>query len=291
MKSVVNLRDAAEVYRKKGWAAIPLENDANGYPKKPFTPNWQVQSPYAPPQSAETWARATGLGLVLGRVSNGLCAIDIDDVELAKLAFEVCPWTRTVESVRHRAHLYFIEQTPSVSRRLTISYQGRDVCVELKSTGTQVAAPPTPGYTRRSGLTIKPTVTPTLAAAWERVARLLGIPTSPATPTAPHIPAWSPFVPKDHRNNTLYIEAHRLREAGLSLELALDHLRHRFETRYEVGEFTWEECERTIKSAYQKLTPERVDGRNTYQLWFGRDTPNDGRAGESSSDNSAEHPP
>ena len=291
MESVVNLREAAEIYRKKGWAAIPLENDANGYPKKPFTPNWQVQSPYAPPQPPETWERATGLGLVLGRVSNGLCAIDIDDVELAKIAFQVCSWTRVVETIRHRAHLYFIEQTPSVSRRLTISYQGRDVCVELKSTGTQVAAPPTPGYTRRSGLTVKPAVTPTVAAAWGQVAKLLGVNQEmpPASPAG--VPAWSPFVPKDHRNNTLYVEAHRLREAGLSLELALDHLRHRFETRYESGELTWEECEKTIKSAYRKLTPERVDGRNTYQLWFGRDTPNDGGTGESGSDNSAEHPP
>ena len=290
MEIVVNLQAAAERYRKMGWAAIPLENDANGFPKKPFTANWQVESPYAKAHSAETWAHATGLGLVLGRVSYGLCAIDIDDVELGAAAIAACSWTRTVETIRHRAHLYFIERVPSVSRRFTVSYQGRDINIELKTTGTQVAAPPTHGYTRRSDPSVRPAQTPDLPTAWQRVAEVLGLNIEPTPHSVNHLPAWSPFVPKDHRNNTLYIEAHRLREAGLSLELALDHLKHRWETRYEPGEITWEECQKTIESAYRKLTPERVDGRDTYQLWFGRDASITRGTGQLGSTNSPEHP-
>lgn len=285
------LQNAAELYRKRGWAAIPLENDANGFPKKPFTPNWQIQSPYCKPYPPEVWARATGLGLVLGRVSNGLCAIDIDDAGMGAAAIAACPWTRTIETIRRRAHLYFIERDPSASRRFTVSYQGRDVCIELKTTGTQVAAPPTPGYTRQSDPTVTPSETPTLAEAWVRIANLLGLQAKAVPSSTPHVPAWSPFVPKDHRNNTLYLEAHRLREAGLSLELALDHLKHRWETRYQHGEFTWQECENTIRSAYRKLTPERVNGRDSYHLWLGWDAADVDGTGQHDAADSPEHPP
>lgn len=291
MASVVNLVEAAELYRNLGWTAIPLENDAQGYPKKPFTSNWQTSTP-ATKHTAAAWANATGLGLVLGPGSGGLCAIDIDDVELASVVFDVCTWTRTIETVRHRAHVYFIEHTSSSSRRLTVSYQGRACCVELKTTGTQVAAPPTPGYTRRSAPSVKPAATPSLAVAWQHLARVLGVGSEDAGATceAVKVPVWSPFV-AEYRNNTLYLEAHRLREAGMSLELALDHLHHRWETRYQAGEMSWEECERTVQSAYRKLTPGRVDGRDTYQLWFGRAAPNADRARPISPDNGSEHTP
>lgn len=290
MDAIVDLSQAAELYRKKGWGPIPLENDANGFPKKPFTPNWQVHSPYGTPYPPEIWERATGLGLVLGRISNGLCAVDIDDVAMGRAAIDACPWTRTVETIRHRAHLYFIERIPSVSRRLTVSYQGRDVCIELKTTGTQVAAPPTPGYTRRSSREIEPASMPTIADAWAKIAALLEIEQPRPDSNPLRVPAWSPFVPKDYRNNTLYLEAHRLREAGLSLDLALDHLRHRWETRYQQGEITWQECEQTVRSAYRKLTPEQIDGRDGYRLWVGWNTPNASRPGQHDTTNRPEHP-
>ena len=40
---LATLLDAAlKMYAEHGWLSIPLENDANGLPKKPFTNGWRT---------------------------------------------------------------------------------------------------------------------------------------------------------------------------------------------------------------------------------------------------------
>ena len=268
------LRDAAAVYAQAGWTAIPLENDAQGYPKKPFIPNWPAYSYHMKPFPDETWLRATGLGLVLGSRSSGLAVIDIDDEELAVTAFPLCRRTRCVQTVRRRGHVYFIEETPSSSTAITVQFKGRAVKIELKATGTQVAAPPTPGY--RLVNENPPLQVESIAAAWMRLKPYLGIgpPQEHQKSTRNHV--WAEEVPADHRNNTMYLEAHRLREAGIPLEQALEHLQIRWERHYQAGNLSWKELDATIRSAYRKGGREEgsIDNRDVYQLWSGRDARN-----------------
>lgn len=273
---MVDLQKAFEVYQQRGWTTMPLENDPQGFPKKPFLHGWQHFD-----QATEVggWEKATGIGVILGQASNGLCVIDIDDVEMAEEAFKISGWTRQVQTIRKRGHLYFEEEDPSPSSAITINWQGRDVKVELKSNGTQVAAPPTPGYKLRTPPVVVPFRVPNIAWAWAKICIQLQVVESHVerTSTKP----WSPYVHKDNRNNTLYIEAHKLREAGMSLELALDHLKTRWEAKYEPGDMDWSSVEATIRSAYKKPVPEAISGRDSYQLWAG--PRNEDRTGPSDS--------
>ena len=264
----MNLQKAFEVYQERGWTAMPLENDPQGYPKKPFLQGWQ-HFDQATEINDKDWERATGLGIVLGQASNGLCVLDLDDVDMAQAAFAKTGWTRQVETIRHRGHLYFEEEDPSPSSAITVRWQDKDVKVELKSNGTQVAAPPTPGYKLLTQTIIVPFRVPNLAWAWDKICTQLGIDMSERQVEPSSTKVWSPYVQKDNRNNTIYIEAHKLREAGMSLELALDHLHHRWETRYEPGDMDWNSVEATVRSAYKKGVVGAANGRDSYKLWAG----------------------
>ena len=284
-------REAEKHYRRVGWAAIPLENDSNGFPKKPFMPNWQVHSPHGKPVAAELWERAKGIGLVLGQVSGGLCAIDVDDAELASVLSQLCPWTRHVRTIRNRGHFYFMAEQPGESRRFQVEYDGRQVGIELKSTGTQVAAPPTPGYVRLSVRDVQPWRVDTLAAAWEKLAALVAIKGPGVETSGSQILPWAPMVPQQQRNNTLYIEAHKLREARIPVDQALELLRHRWEHHYATGNMTWRECEATIRSAYHKPIPGGINGRDAYRIWTGWNAGDESRSPGNPADNGPQHPP
>jgi len=108
-----------------------------------------------------------------------------------------------------------------------------------------------------------------IQAAWDALAPHLGI-TGFSVSNETTKP-WNSKVTKDNRNNTMYVEAHRLREAGVQMETAMIMLRARWETDYQHGDQAWHELERTIHSAYRKPVVEAIgDDRDTYQLWSGR---------------------
>jgi hypothetical protein len=263
-------RAAAYFYHQQGWAAMPLVNDTQGFPKRPFVEGWDKFEHgdweffrHLP------WERAAGLGLVLGTGSHNLAVLDVDDVEMGALAIELCAKTRRIETIRHRAHIYFIEEQPSASRKFTVAWHGRDVTIELKTNGTQVAAPPTPGYQQRCPPDLMPVVVSSIGAAWTALAAQLGV--QAADTRTEKTQPWLTKVSKDHRNSTIFIEAHRLREAGVHYDAAVTMLQARWEQDYERGDQSWQEVERTIRSAYRKPTLIGVsDGRDTYQLWRGR---------------------
>jgi len=252
----VDYYDAARVYWERGWLAIPLGLDAQGYPKRPLSTGWPTLTPSWDVISALQWNEAHGIGIVLGSRSNNLCAIDIDDVTLADyvvqaLALEDTP-TRIVRTVRDRLHVYVYCRDGMDSHPLHLFWDNRDITVELKGTGTQVAAPPTPGY-RCLDLS-DPARYPSLRDAWVYISGLVGIATNVAE-SASYPAPWQPFVAKGQRNQSLYIEANKLREAGVPFAMALEWLEWRVTQQYEPGDWNWIECQKTIESAYRKDTP------------------------------------
>ena len=257
--------EAALVYLRRGYLAHPLENDANGFPKKPIVPGWTGLERTEAVIKSLPWDRAKGLGIVLGAASSGLACLDIDDTELpwdllVALNYEARYLPRTVRTIRQRGHIYVQElDGPSPSTRFPIRWRDREITIELKATGTQVAAPPTPGYTL---LTTKTSQGPmrafTVASAWEflldcfedRFPGQITVPTGTLTSGYPQ--PWAPAVHEEQRNNTAYIEAHRLREAGMPLEEALRVMEARFGAAYDKQGIAWPEIARTVRSAYQK---------------------------------------
>jgi len=242
----VSLLDAVKAYAARGWLPIPLGLDAQGFPKRPLTPNWPNLDLIE--ALSLDWSTAKGLGIVLGPASNNLAVLDIDDQELAEAAFKLCTHTRCVRTIRKRGHVYVIEDTPSGSTASTVNWYGRAIKVELKATGTQVAAPPTPGYEIVHDL--PPKHVANIGVAWDGLAERLGIVME--LQRAGYPPPWQEHVPDGERNQSAFVEAHRLREAGLSYALALEHLRFRWETHYQQGGQDWAEIERAVKSAYKR---------------------------------------
>ena len=249
-------RAASYFYSTWGWAAMPLENDGNGLPKKPFIPQWQaLKLPWEDNLAILPWDRAYGLGLILGPASGNLAVIDVDDQELAEAVFAIAvPKTRCIRTIRQRGHIYLIEEQPSRSTTFHIEWKGRQIGIELKATGTQVAAPPTPGYSHMGPHDQAAMVVSSIRFAWDALAKRLGIretaPSNSGYPTA-----WRETVPREQRNKSIYIEAHRLREAWMPMENALRILQVRWEEDYEQGGQAWREVEATIKSAYSKGIP------------------------------------
>ena len=61
------------------------------------------------------------------------------------------------------------------------------------------------------------------------------------------------------RNNTLYVEAHKLREAGMELDAAIDILTTRVRQSYQDGEsINHNEIRQTVTSAYRKGVVSRI---------------------------------
>jgi hypothetical protein len=206
------------------------------------------------------WEQAKGLGLVLGAASGNLAVLDVDDVGLADLlikAFSHGNAPRLIRTARNRCHIYCIEPEPTASRRTTVTFDGRQVTIELKATGTQVAAPPTPGYSIVYDTEPRPASLPKF---WDFISMFLETnhgarftASQTMVDSAGNYP--SPFqskVPKEQRNNTLYVEAHRLRASGVVYDEAVSYLMWRISKVYETGDFSTNEITATIRSAYTK---------------------------------------
>lgn len=255
-----DFRRVAVSLLERGWLSIPLTLDANGFAKKPITPNWTGLARTTETIESLPWAQAHGIGIVLGPASSNLAVLDIDDKGLAEALFTLYrnspTATRTVSTARDRLHIYCTEREATRSRRFAVQWDGRDVTIELKTTGTQVAAPPSPGYqllTSNSALAV-----PDVAKFWSVVSKML---TKyhpdryrPAVAEeAGNYPApWQGTVREGSRNDSIYIEAHKLREAGLSLDQAVEILSVRADGAYESGNFSRNEIQRTVQSAYRK---------------------------------------
>lgn len=252
----MNFQAAAEEYLSRGWVPLALGLDGNGKPKRPLTNGWQGMT--AGTVWEQPWRDAHGIGVLLGPASGNLGVIDMDNqafaqavyAEFEKAGREVY-WVTTG---RHNGHLYLIEETPTPPKTMKIEWGGETFSLELKSKGQQVAAPPTPGYAHRGVL--QPTSVPSLPAAWQSIQIRMGL----AIPdrvgsragSAGYPSAWQEHVGKGERNNALYVEACRLREAMMPLAQAVNVMRARFALAYDGGETDERELVRTVQSAYRK---------------------------------------
>lgn len=272
----------AHALLNRRWLPIPEGLDANGYPKRPLVKEWPHLE--CTPEAIDTmpWGDAKGIGIVLGPASNNLAVIDIDDVDLAEAVFKALspsfvhePWSyevpiRLVRTIRGRAHLYVQEERPSKTTTFKVEFQGKPVQIELRTQGAQVTAPPTPGYTLIDA-NGKPYPCENARLAWNdlmvMVESVFGDVFDPLSAmgldpngapgqlsTSGKNTVWASNVPEGERNRTLYLEAHRLREAGVPESEALTILLTRIAQAYAPG-FGQQEAEATIRSAYRKGLP------------------------------------
>lgn len=256
----MTLKDAALKYRDSyGWTCHPLRRNEDGFPKIPITQAWEKLTT-ADVDSLD-WQRADGLGIVLGAASGNLAAIDIDDSGLAHassqwlLAENLSPlfaWT-----ARHRGHVYCLEATPSASKVLAVMYQTRKVGIELKAAGTQIAAPPSPGYSY-----LDPDFEPlymSVGDAWARLFNALGLETFTGTIGTPMHGAsgyprpWQEGIDVGERNNACFVESCRLHDAGMAQETALQHMIIRFGN----AGLTQREIAITVRSAFNRESKQR----------------------------------
>jgi hypothetical protein len=253
------LQAAISMYQDRGWFSIPLGLDDNNLPKKPIPLGWTSLAAEEYTIRNLPWDRAHGLGIVLGDVSSRLCVLDIDDQGLFDVVQRIMgDCSRMVSTARDRGHMYFKAlEFDTKSTYKEVLYQGRKIKIELKTNGTQVAAPPTKGYALLNSST--PQICYDIGYAFEFLMDAL----------EDHMPdqvqliqqedretryptPWREFVPAGERNDSLYIEAHKLREAGIQQETAIEFLLHRVNQSYDRTGINQESYIRTIKSAYSK---------------------------------------
>ena len=211
------------------------------------------------------WDDASGIGLITGAKS-GISAIDIDDSGLAlliPLLFDHHPLL--VSTARNRGHMYVQEiDGASASSKFFVVYQGRDICIELKGNGTQVAMPPSPNYqwllchTKTDEHKSEPFKVSSIADAWEFIMDCINYEYGNDTITfkePTHVNTgprtWSSHVQEGARNDSAYVEAHRLKRSGMSEEQAIEIMLLRVDSAYE-GAMSEQEIIQTVKSAYKK---------------------------------------
>lgn len=267
---VTDFRAAAEDYFARGMTTIPLVNDNEGRPKRPFSDGWQ-HTPYDwTTIRTLPWDQALGIGVLLGESSDNLGVIDLDDVALASAIFEALTESGSqfyaVRTIRQRGHLYFRQGVITDSRTFRhLSWRDSpDFTVELKTRALQVAAPPTPGYAF-CGTSRTPTPVGTLASAWDALAHTMGVETphsadgkaSSARSSYPR--AWQKLVSDGERNNAIYVESCRLAEAGMPLQSAIETMLARVQVAYAGGAANGR-VEITVRSAYKRVLSKRSRG-------------------------------
>jgi hypothetical protein len=210
--------------------------------------------------NALPWTEAAGVGIVLGAASQNIAVIDIDNPYLGALAVGTLTLgrvkTRIVQTISKNFHIYVQEETPSPGGAVKVVYRGQKIGIDLKAQGGQVAAPPTDGYTLVADH--PPMKVPSIRDAWLSLASRLPIEMPAASSSAGYPHAWAEHVEAGERNNALFIEACKLREAQMPMDEALEIIKARIETGYDPG-MSWREVERTVRSAYAR--------GNTRPLW------------------------
>lgn len=257
---------AAKSYLARGWVPIALGPDQDGRPKKPIAHGWQKLTLHSPKVRQQGWEKAIGVGILCGEASGNMAVIDIDDDGLAaavfaRLARSHKPF-RWVWTIRGRGHLYVKEEESGPGMFRLVRFEGRDVNIELRRNGQQVAAPPTPGYVLAREE--EPTACRSVIEVFEAMCRSFGLePLERAGERSggPGYPSpWQETVPEGQRNNALFVEAARLADAGMPFREALELLLLRCEKSYDQATpFPRREIEATVRSAYRHAN--RLSGR------------------------------
>ena len=264
------LSSARDYYNQYGWVTQPLGLDANGLPKRPLTKDWTNIEPTMQAIEALDWKSAKGIGLLTGSKS-GIGVIDVDDKDLAlvlPLLWDHYPLM--VSTARDRGHVYVLETDGSSgSSKFFVTYRGRDVGIELKGNGTQVAMPPTDNYQwvscmkphfhdKDDPLRSLPMLAFSLASAWEFIMDCINYEWGEGTirmkESMPENSGYpKPFashVPEGRRNDSIYKEALTYKKNGVLIEEAIDAMLDRVTKKY-AGVMSEQEILNTIRSAYK----------------------------------------
>jgi len=175
MNNADHLGPAAAVYEEREIAVCPLALDDDGIAKVPLSDLYPRFRPEE--NTTHDWSAAAGLGVVLGKPSDNLAALDVDDLGLSDyllrhLQAQPSP-PLMVRTAHGRLHIYCVEPTPSRPIDLEVNYQGRRCLVQVLAAGCVAAAPPTPGY-RWLDAKAEPYYG-TVGAVWNRIAKDLGL--------------------------------------------------------------------------------------------------------------------
>lgn len=248
------LVEAARAYIARGWVPIALGADGDGKPKRPLAKNWQELTCEGVEVRRQGWRSAIGIGVLCGRGSGNLAVLDIDDASLAAAIFSSLARSharfRWVWTGRNNGHLYFREAEPSPATRFKVPWEGRQVTVEFRTTGNQVAAPPTPGYVLAREE--EPTECKNIREAWNAIAHNFGLDVAlPSGGRAGYPAPWEERVTEGQRNDSLFIEACRLAAARMPMEQAERIILARISLNYN-GHLSEREVRATIHSAYRK---------------------------------------
>jgi hypothetical protein len=284
------LSSARNYFNQYGWVTHPLGMDANNLPKRPLTKDWtNIEASMQAIESLD-WGSAKGMGLITGSKS-GIGVIDVDDKDLAlvlPLLWDHYPLM--VSTARNRGHVYVLETDGSSgSSKFFVTYRGRDVGIELKGNGTQVAMPPTENYQwlrctthhdheRGDPHNSTPLKAFSLASAWEFIMDCINYEFGEGTihmkesmpDNAGYPKVWADHVAEGTRNDSVYVEAHRLRRSGCTEEQAVDIMLRRVDLSYEGG-MTEDEIKSTVYSAFKnggRTTNE--DSRPRFEDLFGQ---------------------
>lgn len=254
------IEQAARNYIDAGWVPVALENDTEGRPKKPIFRDWQNLTLDNPDVRRQGWSKATGVGVACGPQSNNLAVIDIDDQELAleiffKLARSKQPF-RWVWTIRKRGHLYVYERIPSkigeTQRNHRCMWKGREVLIETRIAGAQVAAPGTPGYVLTRD--VPPQTVDDVTAAFHAICLATGLEPVEGSEGRNYPEPWQDMVGEGSRNDTLFIEACRLAGVKIPEERAVELLTANVGSHYS-GYISPIEIRRTVHSAYRRVSP------------------------------------
>jgi len=255
------IEEAARNYiQNLGWVPIALENDTEGRPKKPIFPDWQNLTLDNPDVRRQGWSKATGVGVACGPQSNNLAIIDIDDQELALEIFAKLVRSkqdfRWVWTIRKRGHLYVYERTASkmgeTRRNYTCIWKGREVKLECRFAGAQVAAPGTPGYILARD--VPPQTVDDVTSAFSALSLVMGLEPSETDGGRNYPEPWQDMVGEGSRNDSLFIEACRLAGVKIPEERAVELLTANVGSHYS-GYISPIEIRRTVHSAYRRVSP------------------------------------
>ena len=264
------LQAANDYWNLYGWITHPLGYDTNNLPKRPLTKDWtNIEASIQAIESLD-WKSAKGIGLLTGSKSN-IGVIDVDDKDLAlvlPLLWDHYPLM--VSTARDRGHVYVKETDGSSgSSKFFVTYRGREIGIELKGNGTQVAMPPTDnyqwltciahhGHAQEDPLRSQPLFHNSLASAWksimDRINNNFGEGTirmkESMSENSGYPKPFASHVPEGRRNEMIYREALAYKREGLLIEEAIEAMLDRVIKSY-AGVMTEQEILNTIRSAYK----------------------------------------
>lgn len=255
------IETAARSYIKQGWTPIAQGNSPDGrVGRKPLAYKWNTLTLDHPNLRRQGWQSATGIGLVLGKASGGLCALDIDDEDFARAVFSKLARSgmafRFQWSPSGAGHLFYHEVEPSFGGPRKATWEGKEIHVDLKTNfhgpsgepvGSALTVYPTPGYVWSTQS--EPPLVETLEKAWQAVCLAMGA--SPIETRNDYEP-WKEFVGQGERNQSLYTEAKTLAISRMPMERAMTLLKANANESY-AGILDSKEFTDTVRSAYRRF--------------------------------------